>query len=62
MKTTGMIFAVLLLICGLAGNSYAQSTVTMNEIYAAGVAGNRDWIEVYNSAATPDRHQRIQDL
>ncbi len=51
MKTTGIIFALLVLVCGLAGNGLAQSTMTMNEIYAAGVAGNRDWIEVYNSAA-----------
>jgi hypothetical protein len=52
MKTTGIIFAVLLLTCALVGNGFAQSTVTMNEIYSRGVAGNLDWIEVYNSAAT----------
>jgi len=52
MKTTVIIFAVLLLTCGFVGNGFAQSTVTLNEIYSRGVAGNLDWIEVYNSAAT----------
>ncbi len=34
------------------GSTNGPGAVAMNEIYAAGVPGNRDWIEVYNSTAT----------
>jgi hypothetical protein len=33
-------------------NSIAQTSVKMNEVYSRGVAGNLDWIEIYNSSAT----------
>jgi hypothetical protein len=48
MKPVGIILAALLLTCAVAGSGFAQSTVVMNEIYSRGVAGNLDWIEVYN--------------
>lgn len=34
-------------------NNFAQSSVVMNEIYSRGVAGNLDWIEIYNSSSSP---------
>ncbi len=34
-------------------NSFAQSSVVMNEIYSRGVPGNLDWIEIYNSSSSP---------
>jgi hypothetical protein len=53
MKQIGIILAAMLLTCAMAGSSFAQSTVLMNEVYAAGVPGNLDWIEIYNAGGTP---------
>jgi len=46
----------ILIICFVAilfsEISYSQS-IKMNEIFARGVSGNLDWIEIYNSSSTP---------
>jgi hypothetical protein len=46
-----MLPACLCLLLVAAGSAIAQQVV-MNEIYSRGVAGNLDWIELYNPGAT----------
>jgi hypothetical protein len=43
----------MVLLIGAACLASAQTTVIMNEIYSRGVAGNLDWIEVYNPTSSP---------
>ena len=52
MRHLGILLAVLSLTLVVAGATSAQ-TILMNEIWSKGVAGNLDWIEIYNSAFTP---------
>ena len=52
MKTFYKFFVVVFLTFLLVQIGYAQ-TPKMNEIYSRGVAGNLDWIEIYNPLATP---------
>jgi hypothetical protein len=48
-----LFLCLTLLVCLAAAIGYGQSTAKMNEVYTRGVAGNLDWIEIYNGAATP---------
>ena len=52
MKKTSLLFVVILTIFFLVEDSFSQSA-KMNEIFSRGVAGNRDWIEIYNSTSSP---------
>ena len=52
MKKTSLLFVVILTMFFLVENNFAQSA-KMNEIFSRGVAGNLDWIEVYNPLAAP---------
>ena len=51
MKTFYRLFIVVIVTFLMIQIGYAQ-TPRMNEIYSRGVAGNLDWIEVYNPLAT----------
>lgn len=41
----------LLALC-VANAGWAQTTIRINEVYTRGTSGNRDWVEIYNSAST----------
>jgi len=51
MKTFYKLFMAVIMIFLILQMGYAQ-TPKMNEIYSRGVAGNIDWIEVYNPLST----------
>ena len=51
MNMRTVLVCMVLLVCA-AGTLTAQHVV-MNEIYSRGVAGNLDWIEVYNPTSSP---------
>lgn len=54
MKKVLLILSALFLVVALTQVSYAQkSAVKMNEIQSRGVAGDLDWIELYNSSNAP---------
>lgn len=52
MKNLHLLLAVVFLVAGMAATGLAQSSITMNEVYTRGSAGNLDWIEIYNGSAT----------
>ena len=52
MKKQAILILIVLLSIFMMVNVSAQS-VKMNEIYSRGVAGNLDWIEIYNPSASP---------
>ncbi len=52
MKRSILFLAILVLLCATTLISYGQSSVKMNEVFTRGTAGNLDWIEIYNGAAT----------
>jgi hypothetical protein len=52
MKTFTVVFVALLVAFLWVATGYAQSTLTVNEIYTRGVVGALDWIEIYNSGTT----------
>lgn len=50
MKKNINLFTILL--SSFLLNVQAQSVIKMNEIYSRGVAGNLDWVEIYNSSSS----------
>lgn len=52
MKKNSVLIAVLLALLLTVGIATAQ-TVVINEAYSRGVAGDLDWIEVYNTSSSP---------
>ena len=52
MKRSTLLLTVLVLLCAATMIGYGQSAVKMNEVFTRGTAGNLDWIEIYNGAAT----------
>ena len=52
MKKNSVLIGVLLLSLFAVGIATAQ-TVVINEAYSRGVAGDLDWIEVYNTSSAP---------
>ena len=52
MKKNSVLIGVLLLSLFAVGIAMAQ-TVVINEAYSRGVAGDLDWIEVYNTSSAP---------
>ncbi len=52
MKNKSILFSILLSSLFLIVNINAQSVIKMNEVYSRGVAGNLDWIEIYNSSSS----------
>ncbi len=50
MKKNFTLFTILL--SSFLLNVQAQSVIKMNEIYSRGVAGNLDWVEIYNSSSS----------
>ena len=52
MKRSILFLSVLVLLCAAVAIGYGQSPVKMNEVFTRGTAGNLDWIEIYNGAAT----------
>jgi hypothetical protein len=52
MKKNSVLIAVLLSLLLTVGIATAQ-TVVINEAYSRGVAGDLDWIEVYNTSSSP---------
>ena len=53
MKRVAILFVIFLSSLFLIMSVNAQSVIKMNEIYSRGVAGNLDWIELYNTSSTP---------
>jgi hypothetical protein len=53
MKIKPILFAIILSQLLVVMITNAQSVITMNEIFTRGVAGNIDWIELYNSSSSP---------
>ncbi len=52
MKQNRIFFLLLFSLIFLIVNINAQSIIKMNEIYSRGVAGNLDWVEIYNSSSS----------
>ena len=54
MRKTTLFLLTMVLVLTVTGIGNAQSSaVKMNEIQSRGVAGDLDWIEVYNSSSSP---------
>ncbi len=53
MKKNYILPIVVLSAILFARHSSAQTTIRINEVYTRGVAGNLDWVEIYNTAAAP---------
>ncbi len=52
MKKLYVLPIVMLSVLFFAHRSTAQTTIRINESYTRGVAGNLDWVEIYNTAST----------